>query len=176
MKIIEGDLIQMALTGEFDFISHGTNCFCVQKAGIAKFMSETFRTNELKFEHDSQKGQFNKLGIVDFDTRWIHKINMQVLTQKEYEACKHKAYFPVAIGNSYSQYEPGPNLDMIALLMCFRKIAHFAKGTRIGLPLIGGGIGGGDPKTIISYMKKAFKDEDATLVLLPEDYQKYKDE
>jgi len=36
MKIVNGDLIKMALAGEFDVIVHGSNCFCNFGAGIAK--------------------------------------------------------------------------------------------------------------------------------------------
>ena len=36
MKIIKGDLIKLALQGEFDVIVHGCNCFCTMGAGIAK--------------------------------------------------------------------------------------------------------------------------------------------
>ena len=42
MKIIEGDLIQLALDGEFDLIIHGCNCFCSMGAGIAKSIREIF--------------------------------------------------------------------------------------------------------------------------------------
>jgi len=42
MKIVEGDLIKMALGGEFDLIVHGCNCFCTMGAGIAKTIREYF--------------------------------------------------------------------------------------------------------------------------------------
>ena len=42
MKVIEGDLIQLALTGEFDVIIHGCNCFCAMVAGIAQSIRSVF--------------------------------------------------------------------------------------------------------------------------------------
>lgn len=36
MKRIEGDLIKLALAGEFDVVVHGCNCFCKMGAGFAK--------------------------------------------------------------------------------------------------------------------------------------------
>jgi O-acetyl-ADP-ribose deacetylase (regulator of RNase III) len=35
MKTVVGDLIQLALNGEFDVIIHGCNCQCVMGKGIA---------------------------------------------------------------------------------------------------------------------------------------------
>mgnify|MGYP001795501660 FL=1 len=36
MKTIKGDLVKLAIKGEFDLIIHGCNCFCTMGAGIAK--------------------------------------------------------------------------------------------------------------------------------------------
>jgi hypothetical protein len=41
-KEIKGDLIALALAGEFSVIAHGCNCFSTQKSGIAKYMVEHF--------------------------------------------------------------------------------------------------------------------------------------
>lgn len=41
-KEIKGDLIKLALEGEFDVIAHGCNCFCTMGAGIAVAMKNTF--------------------------------------------------------------------------------------------------------------------------------------
>ena len=35
MKIVEGNLLDMAVNGDFDVIIHGCNCFCNMGAGIA---------------------------------------------------------------------------------------------------------------------------------------------
>ena len=34
-KEIEGNLISLALAGNFDVIAHGCNCFCTMQSGIA---------------------------------------------------------------------------------------------------------------------------------------------
>ena len=36
MKVLKGDLLQLALEGVFDVIVHGANCQCSMGAGIAK--------------------------------------------------------------------------------------------------------------------------------------------
>lgn len=42
MNIVHGDLIQLALAGQFDVIIHGCNCFCTMGAGIAKAIRQEF--------------------------------------------------------------------------------------------------------------------------------------
>jgi O-acetyl-ADP-ribose deacetylase (regulator of RNase III) len=37
MKVIKGDLIQLAKDGKFDLIVHGCNCFCT----MGKLMKQT---------------------------------------------------------------------------------------------------------------------------------------
>ena len=60
-KEVQGDLIQMALSGEFDVITHGCNCFCTMGAGIAPKMAKEFECNNFEMEL-SGKGDINKLG------------------------------------------------------------------------------------------------------------------
>ena len=40
MKTRLGDLIEMAVCGDFNLIAHGCNCFCTMGAGIAKGIRE----------------------------------------------------------------------------------------------------------------------------------------
>ena len=47
---VKGDLIEMALAGDFDVIAHGCNCFCKQRSGIAKQMVENFSTHLFESE------------------------------------------------------------------------------------------------------------------------------
>ena len=42
MKYIKGDLIKLALTGNFEVIAHGCNCMCTMGAGIAKTIKSEF--------------------------------------------------------------------------------------------------------------------------------------
>ena len=51
------------------------------------------------------------------------------------------------------------------MALCFKKINHLFKGRHIGLPLIGGGLAGGDADTIIKIMRQEFKNCNVTLVL-----------
>jgi hypothetical protein len=66
---LQGNLITLALAGKFDVIAHGCNCFCIQKAGIAAQMVNTFGTHEPELfglEDDDFKSDINKLGQINF--------------------------------------------------------------------------------------------------------------
>lgn len=59
---VEGDLIDLALKGEFNVIGHCTNAHCVMGGGIAVPMRQIFKCNEYPMENHSTKGDANKLG------------------------------------------------------------------------------------------------------------------
>jgi O-acetyl-ADP-ribose deacetylase (regulator of RNase III) len=154
-KEVYGDLIKLALKGEFDVITHGCNCFCAMGAGIAPLMARTFGADRFEMEHVAYRGDINKLGTIDYRV-------MPVTIEKD-----------LTIVNSYTQYGTAKHagevvLDYSALELCLRKMNHVFKGKHIGLPLIGGGLAGGDPEVIKQLIKTIFTDCDVTLVLFGE--------
>lgn len=144
-KEVNGDLIELALSGSFDVIAHGCNCFCLQKSGIAVMMSETFNTDEYEMEDSLYRGYINKLGQIFFRARLLDDGQVKVV-------------------NAYTQYKPGKNLDYEALTLCLRKINHTFSGQHIGLPQIGCGIAGGDWNIVKKMIEKELKDCDVTVV------------
>ena len=66
-EIIKGDLIKEAHKGRFDVIAHGTNCFCVQGAGIAPQMVKAFETNNFSLECSYSRGDIDKLGRIEYE-------------------------------------------------------------------------------------------------------------
>lgn len=151
MKYVEGNLIKLALEGEFDVITHGCNCFCTMGAGIAVPMKQAFGCDKFKMEDKKYRGNINKLGIID----WEYNPALQLI-----------------VINSYTQYRYGRNhangaekpIDYEALTLCLRKINHIFKGKKIGLPLIGAGLAGGDWNIIEKIIEKELKDMDVTIV------------
>lgn len=158
MKIIKGDLIKLALKGEFDIIVHGCNCFCAQKSGLAPQMVKAFQTDKTFLEGNvnqafgsidvakSKIGDINKLGNIDILNRNI--------PFKDGE-------FTLKVINAYTQYSMGHDkrhLDYEALTMCLRKINHIFSGETIGLPLIGCGLAGGDWNIVKKIIKQELKD------------------
>lgn len=174
LKIIEGDLIKLAKKGEFEAIAHGCNCFSSQSAGIAAVMSKHFRTDEFKSEKTDWKGAYNKLGTLDFEKLYTTKRTIETYFEDEIEDLNENYFTKLYVCNAYTQYKPGKNLDMVAFGLCLKKLNFAFKGKKLGVPLIGGGIAGGNPTTIIKYMKQFLVDVDLTLVLLPDMYKKIK--
>lgn len=139
-EVIDGDLIRLALEGNFNVITHGCNCFCTMGAGIAPMMDHAFDCGHYKKEGPKYNGDMNKLGTIDFETR--------AATDGS----------PLVIVNSYTQYGFRPRnglpaLDYDALALCMKKINHLFPDQIIGLPKIGAGLAGGDWERIKSILK-----------------------
>lgn len=145
MKYIEGDLIQLTLDGYFDVIAHGTNCFCTMGSGIAKQIRNTW-PQVYELDCLTIKGDEGKLGTIGV---WCSPENKYHIV------------------NAYTQYRYGRDkmhVDYDAVKSCMRWIKHFYHGNRIGLPMIGAGLAGGDWKIIESIIEEELKDEDVTIV------------
>lgn len=159
-KEVEGDLIKLAKQGKFDVIAHGCNCFCVQGAGIAKQMAKEFKTNTFKLEESKYKGDFNKLGCIDF------KVNTYTGGSNEFDFFE----FDLTVVNCYTQFYYGRssnrNIDYDALSLCLKKINHTFKGKKIGLNQIGCGLAGGDWNTVRNMVLMYLPDCDVTVVNL----------
>lgn len=172
-KEINGDLIQLTMTGIFDVIAHGVNCFCTQGAGIAPQMVKAFGTDKTNFESeiDYKKGDIGKLGNIESCA--FHFQEDGSIYADQYETEDKVADFHVV--NCYTQYKYGRNhadgvqtpIDYEALTLCMRKINHKFKGRHIGLPgLIGCGLAGGNPEIVKAIIKKELKDCEVTIVYL----------
>lgn len=147
-----GDLIELALASEFDVITHGCNCFCTMGAGIAVPMKKAFGCDKFPLEDLTYKGDFNKLGQIDWAIIWTEYIQ---LTK------------PLFVVNSYTQYNYGgvAPFDYEAFTLCMRKINHIFPHKHIGLPKIGAGLAGGNWETIKQIIKQELKDCDVTVVI-----------
>lgn len=155
---IRGDLLKLAKQGKFDVIAHGCNCFATMGAGIAaavkKEFPAAFRADKAyRAEAIERLGNFT-FGDMTLDTR--KNVEMQ---------------YPLLVFNLYSQYMPGPSLDEEALILSLRKMAMYLKDEvedgvelKIGLPLIGCGIAGGDWDEVREFVKKELREFDVTVV------------
>lgn len=178
-KEIEGNLITLAQQGHFDVISHGCNCFCTMGAGIAPQMARAFGCDKFPkeklydveigldgLEHPIEtknRGDINKLGTIDYQTMTLAG------GTSEFDIFE----FDLTVVNSYTQYHYGRNhrdgvdkpIDYDALTLCMRKINHTFKGKRVGLPMIGAGLAGGDWNRIKRIIQTELKDCDVTIVI-----------
>ena len=146
MNIIKGDLIHLALLGEFDVIIHGANCQCTMRSGIAKSIREKFPE---VYEVDTKtiKGSREKLGTISFV-----KINNSSLVVVN-------AYTQFNYGRSGNQY-----VDYEAIRSAMKAIKLAFPDKKIGYPKIGAGLGGGDWEIISKIINEELKGENHTLV------------
>jgi O-acetyl-ADP-ribose deacetylase (regulator of RNase III) len=148
LKNVNGDLLKLAKEGHFDVITHGCNCECTMGSGIAKQIKEQF-PEAYKVDCKTIKGDFNKLGNFTFvDVNGINGNSFRII-------------------NSYTQYRYGVDkiqIDYEALTLCMRKINHFYNNIRIGLPLIGAGLAGGDWNIIKNIIEREFTKNIVTIV------------
>ncbi len=150
MKTLEGDLVHLALDGAFDVIVHGCNCMNTMGAGIAKTIAQRFPEARAA-DQATEKGDRGKLGTVTTA-----------------EIVRETVRFTVV--NAYTQFQwrgRGPHADYEAIRSCFEVVQHRYAGARIGYPLIGAGLAGGDWAAIAPIIDGALDGLDHTLVLLP---------
>lgn len=143
MKIITGDLLMLAKQGKFDVIVHGCNCHCTMGAGIAK----------------SIKQQFPEAYAADCQTEKGSKAKMGTYSKAKIEQ--------VTVINAYTQFNwrgKGCLVDYEAVRQVFRAIKKDFSGKKIGYPLIGAGLAGGDWEIIAKIIDEELAGENHTLV------------
>lgn len=156
ITVIKGNLITLAQSGAFDVISHGCNCLCQMGAGIAPQMAKAFGVDKFKMEHESQRGNYNKLGQIDFELRNVNDDKDLIVVN---------SYSQFGFGRSHDGGTQVP-LDYIALEMCMKKINHMFRGSHVGLPWIGCGLAGGDKNKVSEILHRVLTDVKLTIVEL----------
>jgi O-acetyl-ADP-ribose deacetylase (regulator of RNase III) len=134
MKIINGDLIELGKNNEFDIILHGCNCYNVMGAGIAAQIAQQFPDAQMA-DNETLRGDAGKLGT--------YTIGMSGR---------------LVILNCYTQFgisSTGNDVfEYTAFERVLDKIAHRFGKWRIGLPLIGMGLAGGDEGRILPMIER----------------------
>lgn len=133
MKTVKGNLIAMGKAGDFDIIVHGCNCFCVMGGGLAPQIAQNFPDAQLA-DNETIRGDAGKLGT--------YTIGMGGR---------------LVILNAYTQYSTSKNGEDVFEYTAFQRVldkisARFGK-WRIGLPMIGMGLAGGDPERIMPMLE-----------------------
>lgn len=147
MKIIKGDLIQLALANEFDVIIHGCNCFCTMGKGIAKSIKTHF-SQAYEADLQTEKGEKSKLGTISF---------AEIMVNDK----------PLIVVNAYTQYNwrgKGKKVDYDAIQSCFQLIKQQFSGLRIAYPAIGAGLAGGSWEMISNIICEVLENENHLFV------------
>ncbi len=147
MNVQKGDLIQLAMNGNFDVIVHGCNCFCTMGAGIAKQIKTLFPQ---AFEADQETliGNRKKLGTYSSAT------------------VKIKGHTLIIV-NAYTQYDfsgHGVLVEYDAVKEVFARIKDDFTGLKIAYPKIGAGLAKGDWEMISNIIDNKLDGENHTLV------------
>jgi O-acetyl-ADP-ribose deacetylase (regulator of RNase III) len=133
MKVIKGDLIAMGKANEFDIIVQGCNCFCVMGSGIAAQIAQQFPDAKLA-DDETVRGDAGKLGT--------YTIGM---------------HGRLVIINAYTQYGTSKNGEDVFEYNAFQrildKLAYRFGIWRIGFPMIGMGLAGGDKERILAMLE-----------------------
>ena len=148
MHTVEGDLIALALEGQFDVIIHGCNCFCTMGAGIARAIQDEF-PEAYAADLVTIKGDRNKLG--DYSYATVERNNRTI-----------------TIVNGYTQFHyhgESVLVDYDAVARLFKKIQQDFAGKRIGYPKIGAGLAGGDWERISRIIDQELAGENHSLVV-----------
>lgn len=135
MKTVKGDLLALGKAGEFDIIVQGCNCWNAMGSGIAKSIREQFPDAWLA-DQETLAGDRNKLGC--------YTIGMAGR---------------LVVINAYTQYNtakyPGEDVfEYNSFQLILDKLATRFGKYRIGLPMIGMGLAGGDPQRIIPMIEE----------------------
>lgn len=134
MNIVNGDLLAMGKNNEFDIIMHGCNCYNTMGAGIAAQVAQQFPDARLADE-ETVRGDAGKLGT--------YTIGMSGR---------------LVILNCYTQYGISSTGNDVFEYNAFERVLdkiqyRFGK-WRIGLPLIGMGLAGGDEARIVPMIER----------------------
>lgn len=147
-KISYGNLITLADEGQFDVIAHGCNCHCNMGAGIAKAIKDRWPEAYVA-DCATKKGDRSKLGT--YSSAEVGDVTIiNLYTQYDYTRDK--------VDVEYEAVEDG-----------LKKIKEAFAGKRIGLPLIGAGLAGGNWLLIREIIGNVFKGEDLTVVIFQQE-------
>lgn len=158
IKYIKGDLIDLALAGEFDLIMHGCNIWCTMGAGIAKQIRERIPEAYLA-DLETTEGDENKVGTYSYA---IKKTTKKVLNQDSRFEYKY-----VMVVNAYTQYtysRSGVVFSYDGFEKILKDIAISYPYYKIGLPLIGCGLAGGNKERILKIIEDTIGHMDVTIV------------
>jgi O-acetyl-ADP-ribose deacetylase (regulator of RNase III) len=152
IQTIKGDLIALAKQGQFDYIIHGCNCFHTMKSGIAGQLAKEFPLI-IEADKSSNYGDKNKLGSWT-STRILYELHQ------------------FTIVNVYTQFYYGRGTDLFEYVAFENFLEHFNQHLvsnnliekRIGFPMIGSGLSGGDWKTIYKMIEKFSEFQNVTIV------------
>lgn len=161
MKIIKGDLLELAATGQAKVIVHGCNCFHAMGSGIAGYLASRFPQIPQADREQSPYAVPRKLGTFS-----LAMVTHQILRGQDKVFNKHLLDTPFQCVNLYTQFTPGPDFIESVFIFALKELNKEFAGDHLWFPKIGCGIGGGNWERVEALMLEHLKDVEVTVVFL----------
>lgn len=151
MKMVQGNILDLAEAGEFDIVVQGCNCFNTMGGGIAREIRERY-PEVAGADLETIRGDYNKLGTWTEGYAWFN--------ERAINPDGHPDDFDAdnfIIINAYTQYDMSTGEDVFeytAFELILQKLLHEYGRKRIGFPRIGMGLAGGDENRIMAMLEK----------------------
>lgn len=135
LKVVKGNLIDLAEAGFFNVIVQGCNCFCTMGSGLAREIRERY-PKAYEVDTATVSGDRNKLG------------SYSVMLGKRFN-----------IINAYTQYgfnrngETNDLFEYAAFQQILNSLAEEYPTCNFGFPLIGCGLAGGNREVVIRMLE-----------------------
>lgn len=156
MKVIYGNLLDLAEKGQFDIILHGANCWNTMKSGIAGEIARRY-PEVVAADNLTKKGDPSKLGSLSV-------------------AGVFRPEFQFAVVNLYTQFFYGRDKNTLYVnydavrnsLIALRDRLEYCGSdqARIGYPKIGCGLANGDWQIVGEIFREELKEYDHSLVIM----------
>lgn len=156
MKKVKGNLIKMAEDGDFDVIVHGCNCFHTMGAGIAGQLAAKYPEVPQVDIDETELGDRNKLGT--YTAVQIERPDILFTVVNAY------TQFNCGGGKRYASYDAIDEAFRALALELNTESVDCVSELKIGIPMIGAGLAGGDWEIIEMIINKAMPHNDITLV------------
>ncbi|MCK9234996.1 MAG: macro domain-containing protein [Gammaproteobacteria bacterium] len=155
VKYVKGNLINLAMMGEFDVIVHGCNCFNKMGNGLAKdikkYFPEAYEADKRTFAGDRSKlGTFSSAKVTNALGEPFYVVN--AYTQFTYNSSRR-------VVEDLFEYD--------AFVTFLQSINTYFDCLKIGFPLIGAGLAGGNWERIKQLIEEHLSGQDVTIVELP---------
>ena len=164
MKIIKGDLLELASSGQAKVIVHGCNCFHAMGSGIAGALAKRFPQIPLVDMKSTKNGDPSKLG--GWSEVLVTGEVINKLTYGDYFGTSKKLKEPFTCINLYTQFTPGPDFIESVFTHGLKELNKAFAGQTLWFPKIGCGIGGGNWERVEELMLTHLTDVDVVVVVL----------
>ena len=152
MKYIDGDLLRFCRAGKFDVMAHGCNCHNQMGSGIARQVREQCPEAYMK-DRLTIPGDRSKMGTITY-------------AEIEPKASRDLAFTCVNMYTQYNYTKDKVDVDYVAVRRCMKKLRGLFFDKKIGLPLIGAGLAGGDWRIIEQIIKEELEDHDMDVTIV----------